>query len=166
MSKKNKSKNNKIKTYYLCDALGLKYTNYNPNPIDSVIDHYDCSVRALTRAFEKDYDTVYFDLIHKAIPYRYAPNQVDIIADVIKDYGGKQLKPRVEMVCTFCARHKTGRYIIITDGHIIAYIDGVLCDNYFILSEGEDMRDVIDMYIVKYIQAVFKAPPMENKENE
>ena len=156
----------KLKAYYLCDALGIKFTNYNPNPVDDIKDHYDCAVRALTRAFNKDYDTVYFDLIRKAIPYRYAPDQVDVVAEVIKDYGGKQLKDRIEMVATFCARHMSGTYIIVTNWHIVAYVDGTLCDNYFILTDGEDARSVIDNYIMEQVLAVFKVPTIKENKNE
>lgn len=53
--------------------------------------------------------------------------------------------------------HKTGKYVIIADGHMIAYIDGTWYDN-------EDNFNKVDLFLTKYVAFAFTNQKIKDKE--
>ena len=122
---------------FLIDLLGIKIKRYNIkyDKFNNVDNRMDCSTRTLSKILCLSYNDVLnmqlkygleFQMLHsnyicitKAILYNFNYKRVEIVKNT--------------SVAEFMYKHKTGKYVLITSKHMIAYIDGVWYDNDYCL---------------------------------
>lgn len=112
---------------------GFQYICNSPRTIDSEID--DCVVRALSLAFNVQYDEVH-KLCAKAGRkprkgmYRAQTDKVIKQLTGNKDAALDKLpKGKRQTLTTFAKQNPKGKWVVIKSGHAVALIDGVYHDN-------------------------------------
>ena len=111
----------------------MAFVYYNPNPNNSHTG--DCSVRAIAKVLNKDWEDVYIGLCAEGLMYRDMPTSAYVIGMYLKRHGYEQkFIPRICPDCTvvkkFAEDHPTGSFIVITDGHMVAVVDGDYYDTW------------------------------------
>lgn len=103
---------------------------YNPNPMGKYVG--DCTIRAIAKATNQDWDTVYMGLVTTGYFLKDVPSSNEVWGRYLTDNGFKRRPipdtcPDCYTVREFCLDHKYGTYILGTGSHVIACIDG----NYY-----------------------------------
>lgn len=119
------------------------YKYYNANPRGRNVD--DCTVRAISLATNRSWDTTYEELSYFAQKEAIMPNEVD--------YIDKYLEKRYPKLCgcrgkyyllkDFLKDNPRGVYLITMSGHITCVIDGVVYDTF-----DPTNKPIWDIYIV------------------
>ena len=63
----------------------MAWINYNPNPKNSAA--IDCSVRAICKALDLDWDTAFLVLMAKAYEMKNVPSANSVWGAVLRDHG-------------------------------------------------------------------------------
>lgn len=108
----------------------MAYTFYNPNPYNKLIG--DCVIRAISKATNKDWDTVYLEVMMKGYILKDMPSSNHVWGSYLKDIGfDRYILPNTCPDCytirEFCEDYPYGVYIAGTGSHVVAIVDG----NYF-----------------------------------
>lgn len=117
----------------------MAYMFYNPNP--SGQRNGDCVIRAIARTTDKDWETVYMDLVLEGFMMRDLPSSNRVWKSYLEKNGFKRYSlpdtcPDCYTVIQFCVDHPTGTYILATGSHAVAVIDS----NYYdIWDSGEEI---------------------------
>lgn len=99
----------------------------------------DCALRALSLAFNTDYDYIYYklkDLGRKDGKGTYRHHSLQVITDICNLLGFKQTIFNLEQLGVriganeFCRTYNTGRYICYVPRHVFTVIDGKRHDTY------------------------------------
>lgn len=119
-----------------------KFIHYNPNPLNNRTG--DCVIRALTKFLSIDWDTVYLDLFAIAFKKKDMMDKNSIWGDYLKSLGYERkfipnACPMCYSIADFCDDHPIGKYIVATDSHVVAVVDG----NYY---DTWDSGDKIPMF--------------------
>lgn len=109
-------------------AITNPYRNHNGD---------DCAVRAVAKLllpddgdWKEQYDYVYSELAHIGIKGGYIMNHLVTIAEMLDGEGYTGVIPNDDIsAATFLATHKFGKYLISVDGHMYAYLYGVVYDD-------------------------------------
>ena len=106
----------------------VKYIPYNPNPIGNRVG--DCTIRAISKALNQDWNTTYAALSAYGYEFCDMPNanhvwgaylkSTGIIQYVIDDRGND-----IYTVNDFCIDNPNGTYILAIDGHVVCVVDGL-----------------------------------------
>lgn len=111
----------------------MTYIQYNPNPRrKSVID---CTIRALSKALDTDWDDAYIRLCMKGFVMKNMPSANEVWHELLKDEGYERhiipnTCPDCYTVRAFCMEHPHGLYILGTGSHVIAVENGDYYDNW------------------------------------
>lgn len=111
----------------------MTFIQYNPNPRrKSVID---CTIRALSRALDTDWDDAYIRLCMKGFVLKNMPSANEVWHELLKDEGYERhiipnTCPDCYTVRAFCLEHPTGLYILGTGSHVITVENGDYYDNW------------------------------------
>lgn len=124
----------------------MGYFYYNPNPLGRV-NAGDCTVRAITKVLENegyDWDKTYASLAIYGMRYGEMPSANSVWGSFLIDNGFVEqpiMKKCKECytVDRFCIDHPKGTFVVCTDSHAIAVIDGNVWDSY-------DSRDMYPTY--------------------
>ena len=115
------------------------YKFYNPNPSNNFRD--DCVVRAIMKLENKSWDDVYLNMclygfIEKEMPSVNRVWKKYLIKLGYKRYVLPNTCPDCYTVQDFCREYPHGKYILVTDGHVVAVVDG---DYYDAFDSGDEM---------------------------
>ena len=111
---------------------------YNPNPA-SMRKVGDCSVRAVAKALDTDWETAFIKLCVNALAMGDMPNANNVISSVLRQNGFKRMDlphncPDCYTVIDFCRDHPIGTYILgignRSSGHAVAVVDGNYYDTW------------------------------------
>jgi hypothetical protein len=116
------------------------YKYYQPNKKDLKDSYGDCSIRALTKYFSREWIEIFNDLIVYAQKNQCMPNMLPNIQEYLeakKVPYSKTYKPKArhkETVLDFAKAHKEGRYILYVrvgyGTHLVAVENGVYFDTW------------------------------------
>ena len=109
------------------------YIQYNPNPKNQEVG--DCTVRALCRLTEKDWDSAFMDLVSRAYYMKDMPSSNAVLGRHLRGLGYKRHAipdscPDCYTIEEFCNDHKYGRYLLGTGTHVVACVDGNYYDTW------------------------------------
>ena len=111
----------------------MAFVFYNPNP--SNIRVGDCSVRAISRILDKDWEDAYIALCAEGLMYKDMPTSAYVIGMYLKKRGYIQkFIPNICPACTtvskFAEEHPSGKFIAVTEEHMVAIVDGDYYDSW------------------------------------
>lgn len=106
---------------------------YNPNPIS--IKTIDCSVRALCKALDKNWEAVYVELVLQGFLMCTMPSSNSVWGSVLRKHGFYRTAPDVERpesytAADFLQDHPKGTYVLSFDEHVATAVDGILYDSW------------------------------------
>lgn len=110
-----------------------RWQYYNPNPKELVTG--DCTIRALCKALDKDWDDVYIMTSAIGQIMKEMPSANRVWGAVLKDNGFARrdaldaLPPKFT-VKDFCDAFPDGVYVLGLDGHVVTVIDGIYYDTW------------------------------------
>lgn len=108
------------------------YIKYNMNPCDKRT--IDCSVRALSALMDKDWDTVYLQLVMTGFGMCDMPSSKAVINEYLRAAGYQRYltpdKVGGYTVRDFSEEHRTGKYLLATDSHVVPVISGNYIDTW------------------------------------
>lgn len=105
---------------------------YNPNP--KKLEVGDCVVRAICKATDKDWDTVYMELCKLGLELKMMPNDTDNWKEYLRRNGFIEHKisnkkgSKRPTVDSFARSHKKGIYILRVANHIVTCVAGYYYD--------------------------------------
>lgn len=111
----------------------------------------DCSTRTLSKLLDINYYEILKMQLNKALDYgTIHANYLPIVEDILKEYNYYRLYIEENKITVgeFMYTNKHGKYAICSNGHIIAYIDGIWYDN-------ESMLKYSDQFILSNIYRVY-----------
>ena len=109
------------------------YRYFNPNPRGSNVG--DCTVRALCKALDQDWQTTYAGVSTMGYVLSDMPSANHVWGAYLRKRGFKRYivddhgvdRYTVE---DFCNDHKQGTYILAIDGHVVCVVDGIYYDSW------------------------------------
>lgn len=106
---------------------------YNPNPHGNRV--IDCTVRALCKALDTDWDTAYCMIAAKGFELGNMPSANVIWGAVLREHGfDRDIIPNTCPDCytaaDFIADHPHGTYVLSFDKHVATVVDGILYDTW------------------------------------
>lgn len=107
------------------------FSYYNPNPLGNNVG--DCTVRAICKALDSDWETVYSALTLYGFTYADMPSANHVWGAYLKDKGFKRYiidESNLYTVEDFCKDHPQGTYILAIHEHVVCVIDGVYYDSW------------------------------------
>ena len=110
----------------------------NPNP--DGLNVGDCSVRAISIATEKPWNTVYMELALQGFKMKDMPSSNRVWSSYLDEQGYKLYLipdscPECYTVQDFCREYPKGTYIVGTGSHVIAVKEGSVMDTWDSTSE-------------------------------
>ena len=111
---------------------------YQPNPSGKSVG--DCTVRALTKALDKSWYEVYFDLALQGAMMGDMPSANAVTTAYMRENGFRRRTipetcPYCYTIEDFCKDHPSGTFVIGTGSHLTTVIDGTLFDSWNSLAE-------------------------------
>ena len=106
---------------------------YQPNPNGKSVG--DCTVRALTKALDKSWYEVYFDLALQGAMMGDMPSANAVTTAYMRDNGFRRRTipetcPYCYTIEDFCKDHQSGTFVIGTGSHLTTVIDSILWDSW------------------------------------
>ena len=111
----------------------MTYIPYNPNPKRK--STIDCTIRALARALNTDWDDAYLQLCMKGFVMKNMPSANEVWHELLKDNGFTRYVipntcPDCYTVRAFAYEHPTGLYVLGTGSHVVTVENGDYYDNW------------------------------------
>lgn len=111
----------------------MRYQHYEPNPIRTGAG--DCVIRAICKAENKDWGTIYMDLSVEGMSLGELPNANMVWDSYLRRKGYKRYAipntcPDCYTVEQFAADYPVGTYILGTGTHAVTVRNGILYDSY------------------------------------
>lgn len=109
------------------------FIKYNENPCDKRT--IDCTVRALSTLLDEEWDLVYVQLCVLGYDRCDMPSSKAVVNDFLHGRGFRRfmcpdLYPECQTVEDFCNEHPVGIYLLATDSHVVAVINGNYIDTW------------------------------------
>lgn len=109
----------------------MAYVFYNPNPTGRFVG--DCSIRAVARALDTDWETAYAEVTAAGYLMGDMPSSNSVWGSVLRKHGFyREAVPNSCPDCytaeDFCFDHPEGVYVIGFGGHVATAVDGNLYD--------------------------------------
>ena len=105
---------------------------YNPNPEAARVG--DCSVRALSKALDQDWEQTYIDICVYGLLCGDMPSANAVWGRYLHDRGfEKHIVPYSCPLCTvesFSQSHDKGIYVMALNGHVVTIVDGCIYDTW------------------------------------
>lgn len=110
-----------------------KWKVYNPNPRKKRVG--DCTIRAICKALNQEWETVYAALTAYGFMDADMPSANNVWGKYLKKNGftrylvddkGKD----VYTVIDFCMDHPSGTYILALNSHVVCVVDGDYYDSW------------------------------------
>ena len=109
------------------------YVEWNPSPSGKKVG--DCSVRAVAKALDTDWETAYTMLCLKGFEVGDMPNSNSVINLILKDHGFEReiipnSCPDCYTVADFADQHPRGTYVLGTGDHVVCVKDGQINESW------------------------------------
>ena len=109
------------------------WRRYNPNPESRRVG--DCTVRAVARALNTDWDTAYDLIAAEGREQHDMPSSNAVWGAVLRSHGFRRYSvpnscPDCYTAEEFAADHPTGIYVLGFGSHVATVIDGTLFDSW------------------------------------
>ena len=109
------------------------YIPYNNNPFN--IHDDDCAIRSISKITDKPWEKVYMDLAVLGITKGRMPTTKAVCNSYLSSLGfERELIPNTCPDCytveDFSKDYPTGEYILATDDHLVAVVDGNIYDTW------------------------------------
>lgn len=119
------------------------WIKYNPNPTGRSVG--DCSVRAISKALNIDWETAYAMICANGYAMGDMPSSDSVWGAVLRQNGFYRQSlpnrcPDCYTVEDFCRDHPSGVYVLGFGGHVATVVDGNLYDSW-------DSRREIPIYM-------------------
>lgn len=106
---------------------------YNPNPRHNNVG--DCTIRALTMATGKDWESVYAGVTAMGFYLADMPSANHVWGAYLKKQGFSRHivddhEKDVYTVEDFCKDNPRGLYVLGMDGHVVCIVDGMIFDSW------------------------------------
>lgn len=103
------------------------FIEYNPNPRQSIVG--DCTVRAIAKLMDTDWDTAYTGLMAEGFKLKDMPSANEVWASYLREQGYKRHTlpntcPDCYTVTEFCKDNPKGKYLLATGTHVVTVVDG------------------------------------------
>ena len=109
-----------------------RFQSYNANPVNNTVG--DCTVRAISKVLDQDWEKTYIDLCLQGYIMCDMPSANRVWGAYLKSKGYKRQLIDDDRenynVETFCTEHQNGRYILAISGHVVAAINGYYYDTW------------------------------------
>lgn len=117
----------------------MAYQYYNPNPYNKAVG--DCVVRALCKAFDEDWHTIYLQLVMHGYSLCDMPSSNAVWGQYLRDNGYKRYVipsscPGCYTIGDFCEDNPEGTFIVCTGTHTVTIRDGCIFDSWDSSSES------------------------------
>lgn len=114
------------------------WKEYNPNPTGRSVD--DCSVRAVSKALNMDWEDAYIEICSKGLAMGDMPHADSVWGAVLRERGFYRktipnLCPNCYTIRDFCKDNPVGVFVLATGTHVATVIDGTLFDSWNSLRE-------------------------------
>lgn len=116
----------------------MAWVHYNPNPCNCNVG--DCTIRALTKALNKDWESVYAMLCAYGYMRHDMPSANHVWGEclrqngferyIVEDYG------KIYTVKDFCRDNPNGTFVLAIQGHVVTVVDG---DHYDTWDSGNEI---------------------------
>ena len=111
----------------------MAYVFYNPNPIGRFTN--DCTVRAIAKALDIDWDSASVLLCNSAIKMGDIESSNQVFAAVLRQNGFYRAVidnecPDCYTAEDFCNEHFKGTYILSFGDHVCTVVDGIIFDTW------------------------------------
>lgn len=111
----------------------MSYQFFNPNPAGRFVG--DCTVRAICKLLDQDWDTVYVGTVFQGFLNKDMPSGNATWGSYLRRQGYiREVVPNTCPDCytvkDFCKDHPKGRYLLALDGHVVAVVDGDYYDTW------------------------------------
>ena len=111
----------------------MAYELYNPNPMKRNVG--DCSVRAISKALNTDWETAYITIMLSGYAMCDMPSSDAVWGAVLRKNGfyREAVPDRCPDCYTaedFCIDHPNGTFVLAFGGHVATVVDGVLYDSW------------------------------------
>ncbi len=115
---------------------------YNPNPVAAKVG--DCSVRAVSKALNIDWEKAYAMIVANGFQMGDVPSSNNVWGSVLRQHGFyREVIPNTCPDCytikQFCRDNPVGTYVIGTNNHVVTVVDGDWYDTW-------DSGDEIPVY--------------------
>lgn len=105
------------------------YQRYNPNPTGRHVG--DCTVRAISKAMNQDWNKTYWGLCIEGGIVKDMPSSNAVWGEYLKRYGyTRQLAPEGITVGEFAENYHQGTYILALSGHVVCVQNGIVYDTW------------------------------------
>lgn len=119
----------------------MRFEYYNPNPREKNVG--DCTIRALSKALEQDWEKTFVGLSVEGFYYCDMPSSNAVWGSFLRMSGfHRELTPDDITVEEFADSNKNGTFVLALSGHVVCLIDNVLYDTW-------DSRNEIVLYYWK-----------------
>lgn len=116
----------------------MAFVEWNPNPVGRKVG--DCSIRAIARALDTDWETAYALVSANGFAMGDMPSSDSVWGATLRQYGFYRSSipdtcPDCYTVKEFCRDHPKGTYVLGFGGHVATVVDGDLFDTWDSSSE-------------------------------
>ena len=120
----------------------MSYVVYNPNPEWNLVG--DCTVRAISKIMDKDWDDTYIALAMQGYILKDMPSANHVWGSYLRSKGFTRHPipdtcPDCYTVKDFCSDNPRGQFLLATGSHVVTIEDG----NYY---DSWDSGDAIPIY--------------------
>lgn len=112
------------------------YVYYQPNKYDMADKRCDCSIRAVAKALDVDWEESYKRLCELGLQFHDVPTSWNLIGHLLSslcfDYVGLKIQKgkKRPTVKSFAREHKSGTYLLQCASHVVTVIDGKYYDTW------------------------------------
>ena len=111
----------------------MAYQFYNPNPLKKSVG--DCVIRALCKALDDDWYSVYSQLTVQGYAMCDMPSSNAVWGQYLKSKGFRRYIipntcPDCYTIDDFCNDNPNGTFIVCTGSHVATIVDGTLYDSW------------------------------------
>ena len=111
----------------------MPFIFYNPNPRGRFVG--DCTIRAICKLTDQDWDAVYAGTAFQGFIAKDMPSGNSTWGSYLKRHGYKRKAipetfPDNYTVMDFCLDNPRGRFLLALDQHVVAVVDGNYYDTW------------------------------------
>ena len=111
----------------------MPFVFFNSNPKNVRVG--DCAVRAVSKAVGQDWTDAYIGLAAEGLALRDMPSANYVWGMYLKKYGFEEhmissVCPNCVTVAEFAKDHPKGRFVLVTQNHVVCVIDGDYFDTW------------------------------------
>ena len=111
----------------------MAFRFFNPNPYGQFVG--DCTIRAICKLVDKDWDIVYAGTVCQGFLRKDMPSGNKVWRSYLRKQGYTcefipDTCPDCYTVRDFCYDHPTGRFLLALDGHAVTVVDGDYYDTW------------------------------------